>query len=219
MLLHTVEPNASSLFSARHSLAIRVWHWVMFLFISASLIMVLLASTMFATKSNVALVTEQVTNKGGVITQVQARAVAHEYSDKLWMAHKYIGYALSILLLMRILIEIFNPKKERLATNIKTALSYKSSQLANADSRHYLVVKYGYLFFYAMILTMAITGLGLAYEDVPYLRAIHKPLSQVHSVVQYMIYFYILAHLVGVIRADATFKKGIVSGMINGDAT
>jgi cytochrome b561 len=38
--------------------------------------------------------------------------VAQEYSDKLWMLHKYIGFGLSILLLWRIGKEVAISKKK-----------------------------------------------------------------------------------------------------------
>lgn len=207
--------NQPSLFREKHSLSIRLWHWTTFVVISASLICVLFASTIFSTKSNLSMVQEKIEQKGGSVTPVQARAVAHEYSEKLWMLHKYIGYGLSFLLLSRIAIEIFVSKEEKLKTKIQTALKLSGNNSTANDKRHYLIVKGGYLFFYAMLIIMAITGLGLAYEDVPFLKSIHKPLIQVHSIVQYGMYFYIITHLIGVIRSDATVNKGIISGMIN----
>jgi len=201
------------LFKERHSLAIRIWHWATFLVITASLVTVLFGSTVFTMKGNISMVQEQVQRKGGVVSPEQARAVAHEYSDKMWMLHKYIGFCLCFLLLCRIVIEAVHSKDEKLAAKMRKALLLPNG---SSDRSHYLLVKRGYLFFYCIFLLMGLTGLGLAFEDVPFLRSIHKPLIQVHSFVQYLMYFYILSHLVGVIRADVTDNKGIVSGMING---
>lgn len=212
----TINQRSFSLFNEKHFLAIRIWHWTTFMVMSASLITVLLASTMFSTKSNLSMITEQIQQKGGVVTTVQARAVAHEYSDKLWMTHKYIGYGLCFLLLCRIFIEAFVSKKEKLFTKIKNALMLRNMNPGYSERNHYLWAKYGYLFFYLIFFIMTVTGLGLAYEDVPLLKTIHKPLIQIHSITQYLIYIYILTHLIGVIRADTTNSKGIVSGMIHG---
>jgi Ni/Fe-hydrogenase 1 B-type cytochrome subunit len=209
------DSNQSSMFMEKHSLPIRIWHWLTFIVISASLITVLFASTVFTSKGNIGMVQEQIQQKGGMVTLIQAKAVAHEYSDKLWMLHKYFGYGLAFLLLCRIVLETVNSKEERLKIKIKNALRLSRIYSTRADTTHYLLVKYGYVFFYAILLVMATTGLGLAYEDVPWLRSIHKPLIQVHSFVQYLIYLYIVAHLVGVLRAEVTTSKGIVSGMIN----
>src|SRR5258708_4403126 len=42
------------------------------------------------------------------------------------------------------------------------------------------------------------------------------PIKDVHSIVQYLLYTYILVHLIGVVRADIGKYRGIVSGMIHG---
>jgi Ni,Fe-hydrogenase I cytochrome b subunit len=53
-------------------------------------------------------------------------------------------------------------------------------------------------------------------KDVPWLKSWHKTILQIHSFLQYLIYSFILVHLVGVIRADLDKHRGIVSGMIHG---
>jgi len=211
--------NANYLFKEKHSLSVRIWHWTTFLVIAASLVTVLFASTVFATRDNISMVQEQVQSKGGIVSPIQARAVAHEYSDKLWMLHKYIGYGLCFLVLSRIVIEVAHSNEEKLTNKVKKALFLRAGKSMRSDANHYLFVKLGYVFFYFIFITMAITGLGLAYEDVPFLKSIHKPLIQVHGFVQYLIYAFILVHIAGVVRADVTDKKGIVSGMINGSNT
>lgn len=164
------------------------------------------------------MVQEQIQQKGGTVSPEQARAVAHEYSDKLWNLHKYIGYGLCFLLLCRMAIEAAYSKEKRLRSKIKNVLLFQSgNKKQKNDQRHYVLVKYGYVIFYLLFFVMAVTGLGLAYEDVPFLRTIHKPISNIHSFTQYLIYLYILTHLIGVIRADMTENKGIVSAMINGN--
>jgi Ni/Fe-hydrogenase 1 B-type cytochrome subunit len=208
--------NSAIDISQKHSLSIRVWHWVTYLALTASLVTVLLGSTLFKTKSNIAMVQEQLQQRGATVTKDQARGVAHEYSDKIWDTHKIIGYIISFLLLSRIIIEIAQPREEKLRIRIKNALGFRSAnQVEKMERQHYLLVKRGYLFFYTAILVMAITGLGLAFEDAPYLKDIQKPIKSVHSFVQYCIYAYILFHIVGVILAETGKYKGIVSRMIN----
>ncbi len=209
--------SSNSLFNENHSLAIRIWHWTFFAVILSSLVTVLFASTLFKTRPNIPMVQAQIEENGGTVTHDQAKAVAHEYNDKLWDLHTWIGYGLCFLLFSRIIIEVSNSKEEKLKNKIKKALAISNMDLVEKnDKRHYLLAKYGYLFFYIIILIMAITGLGLAFEDVPFLKEIHRNIKQVHSFFQYLAYFYMLSHLIGVIRADITKNKGIVSQMING---
>jgi Ni/Fe-hydrogenase 1 B-type cytochrome subunit len=202
----------------KNSLAIRIWHWLTFLGFTASLITVLLGSTLFKTKKNISTVIDEVARKGGTVTQDQAWSVAHAYSDKLWDTHKIIGYVLCFLLLSRLLIEFSQNKEEKLKTRIQTALSFHPvNETAIRERNHYLLVKRGYLVFYVLFLCMGLTGLVLAFEDLEFLKPIHKTASSLHSFFQWGIYGYILLHLIGVIRADLYKNKGIVSGMINGN--
>ena len=213
----TALQSPPSLFKTSYSVAIRIWHWLTFITITASIIMVLLGSTVFTIKENIPMVQEQVQHKGGTVTPEQARAVAHEYSDKMWMLHKYIGFGLCFLLLGRVIIEFSYSREQKLSAKIKRAARLQThSPREQNDQKHFLLVKRGYVIFYALFLIMALTGLGLAFEDVPIFRANHKLITNIHSFVQYLIYFYILSHIVGVIRADLTDNKGIVSAMING---
>ena len=90
------------------------------------------------------------------------------------------------------------------------------SEEDNREKHQFLFVKRGYLLIYLALFIMALTGLGLAFEDIPLLREWHKGITNIHSIVQYVIYAYILFHLIGVIRADSGKNKGLVSGMIHG---
>jgi Ni/Fe-hydrogenase 1 B-type cytochrome subunit len=204
-------------FNDFHSLAIRIWHWTFFVILTASLVCVLFGSTAFKTTDNIALVQDQLKQKGAIVTKDQARAVAHEYSDKLWNLHKYFGYVLCGLLLSRIIIEIAQPSEENFKVKIKKTLGFKPViQEEISEKRHYLQVKTVYLIFYLLILTMALTGLGLAFEDAPILKDIQKPIKNVHGFVQYFIYGFILLHLIGVISADLGKYNGLISGMVHG---
>src|SRR5258708_16175621 len=199
----TVDEGAIT-FNESHSLLLRIWHWTTLLVLTSTLVTVLLGSTMFRTRNTIELVQEQLQEKGVVVTKDQARAVAHEYSDLLWMTHKYIGYGLCFLLLTRFFIELVQPKEEKLSQRIRRVLSFNvTSAGEKGDKRLYLVVKRRYVVFYAWFLTMGITGLGLAYEHAPYLEDIQDPIKAVHKFTQYIIYSFITLHLVGVIASDA----------------
>ncbi|HVU99531.1 MAG TPA: cytochrome b/b6 domain-containing protein [Puia sp.] len=201
----------------RHSAAIRIWHWSFFLILTASLATVGLASTLFRTRNNIASVQTQLQKKGVAVNPDQARAVAHEFNDKLWGLHTWLGYILCFFVVVRIVIEWTQPSAERLGRRLKAALTFKpSSPQERGEQQHYLLVKRSYLVFYAAIAVMALTGLVLAFENVTLFKEWRAPVKQLHAFVQYVIYGYVLLHLAGVIRADIGQFPGIVSGMING---
>ncbi len=206
-----------SSFNENHSLAVRIWHWVTSFTIIFTIILVLMGTFMFKMRDNIGMVQEQLEHKGVTVTQDQARSVAHEYSDKIWMLHKYVGYGLSFLLLCRIILETTQPGEEKFKTKIKNALGFQANTASEKDERKlFLFVKRGYLLFYLIFIVMALSGLVLAFEDVKALDPIHDIMEDVHKYTQYLIYTYILVHLIGVIREEIGKHPGIISGMIHG---
>ncbi len=95
-----------------------MWHWVFFLVLTASLVTVLFASTVFRTRSTIGLVQDQLQEKGVVVTKDQARSVAHEFSDRLWNLHTAIGYVLCGLSFCQIVIEFCQPREEKLGMKL-----------------------------------------------------------------------------------------------------
>ncbi|MBS1665071.1 MAG: cytochrome b/b6 domain-containing protein [Bacteroidetes bacterium] len=204
-------------FNEKHSLALRLWHWIFFLLITSSMICVLLASTLFRTRNNTEMVQQQLQRNNITVDANQARAVSHAFNDKLWDWHTDIGYFIAIFLAGRFLLEIFQPKEEKLSTRIKTAMGFTVLSVYQKSVQvHYVRVKWGYIVFYALMLIMVLTGLGLAFEQVAFLKANRGLIKQTHSLTQYAIYAFVLFHLTGVILADAGNYPGIVSGMIHG---
>ncbi len=201
-----------------HSVAIRVWHWTFVIFVTATIAVVLLASTVFRTRNTVPLVQQQLHEKGITVTPDQARAVAHEFNDQLWDIHRLLGYGLCILLISRWFIERTQPRAERLAYRLQKANNFRSViPIEMVQRRHYVNVKTGYLLFYAVFALQGLTGLVLAFDNIQQLQELHQPAKELHGVLQYFIYAFIVVHLIGVIRADIGKHKGLVSGMIHGE--
>lgn len=209
--------TAFSSFNENHSLALRLWHWATSVTIIFTIVLVLMGTFMFKMRDNIPMVQEQLEHKGVSVTKDQARGVAHEYSDKIWMLHKYVGYGLAFLLLCRIILEATQPNEEKFKTKIKNALGFQANTDADkADRKLFLYVKRGYLLFYLIFLVMGLSGLVLAFEDVKALDPIHGFMKVVHEYTQYLIYTYILLHLGGVVREEIGKYPGIISGMIHG---
>lgn len=215
----TLLTGIPNLFLQKHSIGIRIWHWSTFLFIAASMVTVLFASTLLNPRENIGLVTEQLQNNGIAVTNDQAFAVSHEYEDKVWDIHKWIGFGIVFLLLTRIAIELVQPGDEKLRLRLQHVIGlYKQNDKMKLTYRHYIGVKLTYSLFYVLLLCMAITGLGMAFgRDLGFSRELYRAIKEIHSIGQYCMYAFVLVHLSGVIIADNNDSKGIVSGMINGN--
>ena len=215
----TLSTGIPNLFLQKHSIGIRIWHWSTFLIIAASMITVLFASTLLNPRENIGLVTEQLQKNGITVTNDQAFAVSHEYEDKIWGVHKWIGFGIAFLLLSRLVIEIVQPGEEKFRSRFKYALGkYKETDDQKSIYRHYIGVKFTYILFYALLLCMVLTGLGMAFgRDLGFTREFYRAIKEIHSIGQYCMYAFILVHLGGVILEENKDSKGLVSGMINGN--
>jgi Ni/Fe-hydrogenase 1 B-type cytochrome subunit len=203
----------------KYSSSIRLWHWLNAIVITGSLLTVLLNSTLLKTKKNAVAIKTNLAQSGVTVTDAQARSVAHELSDKVWMIHTYFGYTLAALLLFRLLLEFFELADQKFIRKLKSAYhQYQTTKKQRELARHNFWVKTIYAVFYLMLITMAITGLCLAFEDdVPLLKSIHA-FRQIHAFTMYLIIAFIVVHIVGVLLAERKDRRGIVSDMINGGA-
>ena len=210
--------TGSSPFLQKHSVLLRIWHWLTFLTITAIITTVLIASTALEPRTNVKLVQERLAKKGVTVTDDQAFSVSHSFDDKMWDVHKLLGFGLAFLLVSRIVIELVQPGDEKVRERIKNALRLKTQTTEDQKLyKHYLIVKRGYIAFYALLLVIVLTGLGMAFgHDLAFLEQYHRLIKTIHSFCQYLMYGFVALHLGGVIVADITHSKGVVSGMING---
>ena len=201
----------------KHSSSIRLWHWLNAIVITGSLLTVLLNSTLLKTKKNAVSIKANLASSGVTVTDGQARSVAHELSDKVWMLHTYFGYTLAALLLFRLLLEFFQQVDQKFIRKLKSAYhQYQTTKKQRELAKHEFWVKTIYAIFYLMLITMAITGLCLAFEDdVPLLKSIHA-FRQIHAFTMYLILAFIVIHIAGVFLAERKDSRGIVSDMING---
>jgi len=212
--------SGSSPFLQKHSAALRIWHWLLFAFIAVSIVCVIFGKFVLNGWQNTGMVQNVLKDKGAIVTEDQARAVAHEYNDKAWDIHKIVGFGIVILLLGRVVIELIQPGDEKLKHRMAKAFGiYKMKDSRKQDNGHYLFVKWTYVAFFLLLFVMGITGLSLAFDDdVASLHNIHRPVKEIHEFCQWIMYGFIFFHLAGVFRAELTKHKGVVSGMIHGEA-
>ena len=128
------------------------------------------------------------------------------------MLHKYIGFGLSFLIFSHIIIEVRLSKEKKLSTKIRSTLGYPAS---TPEKKHFLFVQFSYAVFYILFITIATTGLVLAFEDAEWLKPANLAKER-HSIVQWGLYTFFVIHIAGVTRADLTKYNGIVFRMING---
>lgn len=214
----TDNPTYTVSFRERHALAVRLWHWLSYFTTTAIFTTVIMSYTVLSTSANSELIMQKLTGNGTVISKDQAKNLAHELNDKVWTTHKYIGYILATLFLVRIIAEFAVDSDEKLFTRLRKSLMlYKIGGPTKDHARHYLGVRLMYLGFYILFIIIITTGLSMAFgKDLGIPRPVTHAFHQVHEVCMYILLAFIAAHIAGVVTSEFGKNKGIVSDMING---
>jgi Ni/Fe-hydrogenase 1 B-type cytochrome subunit len=201
-----------------YSSSLRLWHWMNTIVISGSLITVLFNSTITDDHATSDLMKNELQKSGATITAEQARDAAHALSDSVWGVHIYFGYALTALLLFRLILEYFQLTDQKFIRKFKSAYQQYNIIKKNREiARHELAVKATYTFFYAVLTVMVVTGLFLAFEDaLAAYKSIRNTVKEVHGFCMYIVIAFIIVHIAGVYLAERKDGKGLVSDMING---
>jgi len=214
MNIDNYQIKAQSSNSKKFSRAIRVWHWANAILISISLLIVLVNFTILKPENNISYVQSMLGKMQDVNQEKNTIALCRFFSDKLWVVHAYIGFGISALLIFRIVSAVFT--KQRTGFLGRGGIQI----LATRTDRHTKGVRIVYSIFYTLISIMAITGLSVAYQGlIPFLAGnsnVIKILLDLHYYTMYGIVAFAVIHLLGVLLAEKTANRGIVSDMING---
>jgi cytochrome b561 len=176
---------------------IRVWHWLNMLCIFGLLATVVLRKTLLSWRTNQALIQSKLQDSGIAISAELAKEIAVSIRAPLWEWHIYLGYALGILFVLRVLIRLFSP-------NSGTELSL-----------HSRLVSLLYSFFYLATFLMVISGVLLVFKsDLGIATDTAKMLKEYHELAMWFFVFFSILHIVGVVVAENRKHPGIVSSMI-----
>ena len=201
----------------KNSTLIRFWHWNSALVVIGSLLTVLINTTLFD-RGNYAVVLKSLVIGGGEANEQQAKEVLLGFEDQIWDIHIYFGYALAALLILRLIVEFMLPNEKRIFNKVRIAyLAYFQKNKARRITRPDLLAKSLYMIFYLLLILMVCTGLTIAFEnEIGISKNISHQIKEVHGFIMYLIFGFIVIHILGVVLAENNQGKGIVSDMING---
>lgn len=182
----------------------RVWHWVHATVILGLLGTVFLRKTFLSWRANAELLTQKLSEINIEVTADQAKGLATAIRAPMWEWHILLGYALAALLLWRLLLFFTQSGK-------MNYLNYKEKTL------HKKMVTLSYVFLYAVLLFMAMTGLTIHfYEALSLTKDTAHDIKEAHELVYNAILIFVPLHIIGVIVAESRDEKGIISDMIHG---
>lgn len=208
----TTSPTAPADAPKHNSIGLRIWHWSNAGLVLFQLMTILFMFVIVNVKTLAPEFSQVLAEKGANLPADELRGLRRIVSHRIWDWHIWAGIALSCLLAFRVLVSFWQRGGQRTAAKI-AALKARQAQ-GDATATKALWARYAYRAFYVVLAVMVLTGLILVFED--YFPSIEHLMKEIHEYTMYAVIAFVVAHIFGVFRADATVEPGLVSSMING---
>lgn len=182
-----------------YSAVYRMMHW------SIAICMFLLLFTIFLrltwmNKNNVAEIIQNYLNTTDLsLTQDQLIVLAKKIRQPMWDWHIYLGYALTGLFGLRFILPFFGEMKFQSPFNKELIFKEKFQNLI-------------YLIFYVCVVISLATGLLIKFGP----GEIKKSMEEIHILSIYYLITFLIFHIGGVLWAEFTMHKGIISSIVSG---
>lgn len=183
----------------RYSGIYRVFHWAIALSFLLLIVTVFLRLT-WMNKDNVADIIEGfMSSADQVLSRDQAIVLAKQIRKPMWNWHIYSGYVLAGLFLIRFSLPLFGEMKfpNPLAKRLNGKEKFR---------------KWMYVLFYAGAVVTLVTGLIIVLGP----KDLKRPMEEIHVSSLYYLIPFVVIHLAGVLIAEFTSERGIISQMVSG---
>jgi len=185
-------------------LTFRIWHWVHAVVVLGLLGTVFLRKTFLSWRTNSELLTQKLAEINLEVTTEQAKVLAKAIRAPMWEWHIILGYALTALLLWRIILFFTQSGKQ----------NYQNIQ---KETLHKKMVKLGYIGIYFVLLFMSVTGLSIHFhESLGISKDLADNIKDIHELVFNAILIFVSLHIIGVVIAENRDEKNIISDMVHG---
>ena len=186
----------------KYTLNFRIWHWLNAIVVLGLLGTVFLRKTFLSWRTNSEILINKLLEMEIEITLTQAKTLAKSVRAGMWEWHIILGYALAFLLIYRIFLYFKD-------TSRKEPFSSLTLHKKAVHSLYYLV--YTTLFF------MAISGLTIHfYQELQITKEMAHDIKEIHELVFNILMIFVPIHIAGVVIAENSDEKGLISSMING---
>ena len=177
----------------------RIIHWTMAITFMLILATIFLRLT-WMNKNNVAeIIQDYLSGTDQFLSQEQLIVLAKKIRQPMWNWHIYLGYFLTGLFSLRVILPLFGKMKFQLPFGKELSVKEKFQ-------------KWVYIVFYVCVAISLITGLLIEFGPSAY----KKSLEEVHELSIYYLIGYIVLHLGGIFMAEFTNDNGIISRIISG---
>lgn len=180
----------------------RIWHWFNAIVVLGLLATVLLRKTFLSWRTNSEILMSKLSEIGVEITAEQAKMLAKAVRAGMWEWHIILGYALAFSILFRIYLYFKD-------NSVKESFNSLNTHKKGVKSLYYLL--------YGTLLFMSISGFAIHfYVNLGFTKDFAHDIKEIHELVFNIVMVFVPIHIAGVIIADNTEEKGLISTMING---
>ena len=186
----------------KYTINFRIWHWLNAIVVLGLLGTVFLRKTFLSWRTNSEILMDKLFDMDIEITVTQAKVLAKAVRAGMWEWHIILGYALAFLLIYRVFIYFKESSNKD---------SFSSLSL------HKKGVKVLYYVVYTTLLFMSISGFVIYfYEELHLTKDMAHDIKEIHELVFNIIMIFVPLHIVGIVIAESSDEKGLISSMING---
>lgn len=180
----------------------RLMHWAIAILFMLLLITIFLRLTWMNKQHMADIIGSFLNENGQVLSEDELIVLAKQIREPMWQWHVYLGYVLVGLFSLRFALPFFgemniqNPFNKTLSTKEKFQ-------------------RWVYVIFYVCVVVSLVTGLLIVFGP----KEFKKPVEEIHELSIYYLLTFIGVHLSGVLLAEFTQQKGIISSIISGKKT
>lgn len=183
-----------------YSKVYRILHWLIAFSFILLLLTIFLRKTWMEKNHVAEIIQTFLADKGyTALPEDDAILLAKKIRKPMWDWHIYLGYVLTGLYCIRLAVPFFGEMK--FSSPFKAGLDMKTK-----------FQFWVYLVFYACTAVSLITGLIIEFGPKDY----KKPMEEIHELSLYYLLGFMILHFGGVLIAELTSDKGLVSRIISG---
>ena len=183
----------------KYSKIYRIIHWAIAVSFMLLLITIFLRLTWMNKYNVAAIIQNYLSDTNQSLPQEQLIVLAKKIRQPMWNWHIYLGYVLTGLFSLRLILPFFGSMKFQNPFGKNLSIKEK-------------IQKWTYIIFYICVIISLVTGLII--ELGP--KDLKKPMEEIHVLSIYYLISFIAIHLAGVVIAEFTDQKGIISRIISG---
>lgn len=183
-----------------YSLIYRIMHWAIAITMLLILFTIFLRLTWMNRDNMANIIKNYLSTTDKTLSEKEIMTLARQIRKPMWDWHIYLGYVLTGLYIIRISLPFFgqmkysNPLRKELSGKLKFQF-------------------WVYIVFYLCLATSLFTGLMIEFGP----ESLEKPMEEIHVLSIYYLVTFLILHIGGVLLAEFTSDKGILSRIVSGE--